>query len=102
RYLLHDRCSPDLLAVAADIANDRTAKRRRRRGLTLLGLLVRTWERTYAEHERAEAVYKYNGAFWDSQAVVATWLAELMSTAWLPSASGRSRAPKDLALPTEL
>jgi hypothetical protein len=101
-YLLHDRYSPDLLAVATHIATDRSAKRRRRRGHALLGLLVRAWDRIYAEHEHAEAVHKYNGFFWDPQPIVATWLAELMSTAWLPSASGRSRAPKDLALPTEL
>lgn len=102
RYHLHDRHSPDLSAVATNIATDRSAKRRRRRGHALLGLLVRTWDRIYVEHERAEAVHKYNRSFWDPQPVVATWLAELVSTAWLSSASGRSRAPKDLALPTEL
>jgi hypothetical protein len=90
RYLLNDRWSPDLDAVIADICHDRNARRRRQRGLHLLGVLVRAWGH-YAEHQHAVAVYGYDGYWLEPREVIATWLARAASESWLPSASGAMR-----------
>jgi hypothetical protein len=99
-HLLEDRWAPDLEFVIAAIAGDRNAKRRRARGLALLGVLSRAWERHYAERQYAQAVYKSYG--WTGSAeVVATWLGRAAESPWLPSASGSTQAPIDLLLPTK-
>lgn len=99
-HLLEDRWSPDLDVVIANISDDRSAKRRRARGLALLRVLSRAWERHYADHQSAQAVHRSYG--WEGRGeVLATWLARAAETAWLPSASGRTRAPIELSLPTE-
>jgi hypothetical protein len=100
-HLIDDRWSPDLDAVTEDIALDRNAKRRRQRGLALLAVLSRSWDRHYADHATAEAVYPYDGYWHQAYDVIATWLARTAESEWLPSASGATRAPIDLALPTE-
>lgn len=99
-YLLDDRWSPDLDAVVADIARDRVAKRRRARGLVLLGVLARAWERHYSEYQSAQAVYE-DYTWRDPKEVISTWLARAAETPWLPGKSGPSRSPMSLLLPTD-
>lgn len=100
RCLLDDRWCPDLDRVIADIAADRAGKRRRQRGLALLGMLARSWERQYADYEKARAVYGSGGYWHDPRPVIATWLARAASEPWLPSAAGSLMAPAELCLPT--
>ncbi len=100
-HLMDDRCSPDLDAVIRHIRLDRDTDRRRRRGLALLGVLARAWDRMYAEHQYAKAVWAYNGNWNESGRVIATWLARAASEPWLPNAKGTLRAPFELYLPTE-
>jgi len=71
-HLMDDRCSPDLDAVIRHIRADSPAARRRRRGLALLGVLVRAWDRMYAEHQYAKAVSAYNGYWNERGQVIAT------------------------------
>jgi hypothetical protein len=101
RYLLDDRWAPDLDAVIRDVCADKNAARRRKRGLWLLGVLARSWDRHYAGHEQARSVYGSDGHWSDPHAVIATWLARAASEPWLPSATGAMQAPIDLCLPTE-
>jgi hypothetical protein len=101
RYLLDDRWSPDLEAVTEDISVESNAKRRRQRGLLLLGVLARSWDRHYAGHEHARAVYGSDGYWMDEHNVIATWLARAASEPWLPSATGVMGPPVELCLPTE-
>jgi hypothetical protein len=101
RHLLDDRWSPDLDAVIEDICTERSAKRRRQRGLFLLGVLARAWDRHYAGHEHARAVFGSDGYWRDEHDVIASWLARAASEPWLPSSTGAMRAPIDLCLSTE-
>jgi hypothetical protein len=99
-YLLDDHDAPDLDAVIGDIVRDRPAAKRRRRSLALLTVLSRAWERHYAAYQTAHAVYDHYS--WKGHhGVTATWLARASEAEWLPSATGRLRAPMDLLLPTE-
>lgn len=100
-HLLDDRWSPDLEAVIADIQSERNRRRRRLRALALLAVLARAWERHYADHERAKAVWGYNGYWQDPHEVIATWLARAATEPWLPSATDALKAPAHLLLPTE-
>jgi hypothetical protein len=101
RYLLDDRWSPDLDQVIEDIRSDKSGKRRRKRGLFLLGVLARSWERYYSGYQNARAVYGQDGYWIDPQEIVATWLARAASKEWLPSGTGTLCAPTELCLPTE-
>lgn len=100
-HLLEDRWAPDLDAAIANICRDRKSRRRRGRALALLGTLARTWERQYAEHQHAKAVYAYDGYYHDPREVTASWLARAASEPWLPSATGAMQTPLALCLPTE-
>jgi hypothetical protein len=100
-HLLDDRWSPDLEAVTADIARDRNVARRRARGLALLAVLSRSWERHYADHQTAKAVYGSDGYWQRPVDVIATWLSSAAEAPWMPSQSGRARPPIELALGTE-
>lgn len=99
-HLMDDRCSPDLDAVIRHICADRDADRQCRRGLALLAVLARAWDRMYAEHQYAKAVSGYNGWHGRGQ-VIATWLARAASEPWLPNAMGTLCAPSELYLPTD-
>jgi hypothetical protein len=99
-HLLDDRWSPDLDAVVIDIQASPT-KMKRKRALALLAVLNRGWERRYAEHQTAKAVYGSYGNWIAVKEIQATWLARLASSAWLPNGNGALRAPSDLALPTD-
>ncbi len=98
--LLDDRWSPELELVVENIQSGPT-KTKRKRALALLAVLSRGWERRYADYQTAKAVVGYNGYWTDAHEVQATWLARLVSTAWLPNGNGALRAPNELALPTE-
>lgn len=100
-HLLDDRWSPDLDAVIADIQMDRNRSRRRRRSFALLAVVARSWDRLYADHATADAVYLANGYWQDPHPIIATWLARAASEPWLISGTGALRAPSELALPTE-
>jgi hypothetical protein len=100
-HLLSDRWSPDLDAVIENIIAGRPGAARRRRAAALLGVLARGWERHYADHTTARAAWGYDGYWHVRGEVIATWLARAASEAWLPSATGSLRAPKDLHLPSE-
>ena len=100
-HLIHDNWSPDLEAVILDIKKDRKTPRRRRRALALLSNLARVWDRTYADHIQAEVVWGSDGYWHRIGDVTASWLAFAASAEWLPSATGRLKAPKDLCLPTQ-
>lgn len=98
--LIDDHWSPDLDAVMSDIAQDRNKSRSRRRALALLGVIVRSWDRRYADHQHARAVYTSYG-LQDPREVIATWLARACTMPWLPSAAGVLSRPMDLCLDTE-
>jgi hypothetical protein len=100
-YLLNDRWSPDLDAVIENICEDQDDERQQRRGLALLGVLARSWDRLYVDHQHAQAVYHYDGYWNNPRDVIATWLARAASEAWLPSADGTMNEPAELCLPTE-
>lgn len=100
-HLIDDRWSPDLDAVIEDIKNDRPGAARKRRAAALLGLLARGWERHFADHASAQAVWGYDGYWHPRGEVIATWLARAASEPWLPCATGALRAPLDLHLPSE-
>jgi hypothetical protein len=99
-YLLDDRWSSDLEAVVEDIQSG-PARFRKRRGLALLAVLSRGWERRYSEYQISECVVGYNGYWTNPREVQATWLARLSAAVWLPNGNGALRAPSQLALPTE-
>jgi len=100
-HLIDDRWSPDLDAVIENIKADRPGAGRKRRAAALLGLLARGWERQFADHATAQAVWGYDG-YWHARGeVIATWLARAASEPWLPCATGALRAPLDLHLPSE-
>ena len=100
-HLINDRWSPDLDAVIEDIKSERAGAARKRRAAALLGLLARGWERHFAEHATAQAVWGYDGYWYERGEVIATWLARAASEPWLPSATGALRAPLDLHIPSE-
>jgi hypothetical protein len=100
-HLIDDRWSPDLDAVIDHIQHERAGAGRRRRAAALLGLLARGWERHFAEHATAHAVWGYDGHWHDRGDVIATWIARAATEPWLPSATGALRAPVDLHLPSE-
>jgi hypothetical protein len=97
-YTLSDLDSPDLRAVAFNIAEDRKATRRRQRASALLGTLGRAWNYLEDEAEVA-AVYDYNG--WNHRGrVKAFWLWSVGSIAWLDDTTGKPRQPLILRLKT--
>ena len=100
-HLINDRWSPDLDAVIENIKSERAGLARKRRAAALLGLLARGWERHFAEHATARAVWGYDGYWYERGEVIATWLARAASEPWLPSATGALRAPLDLHIPSE-
>jgi hypothetical protein len=82
--------------VIENIKNERARAARKRRAAALLGLLARGWERHFAEHSTAQAVWGYDGYWYKQGEVIATWLARAASEPWLPNATGALRAPLDL------
>jgi hypothetical protein len=100
-HLIDDKWAPDLDAVIDNIQHGRPGAGRRRRAAALLGLLARGWERHFADHVTAHAVWAYDGYWNDRGEVIATWLARAATEPWLPSQTGALRAPRELHLPSE-
>ena len=100
-HLINDRWSPDLDAVIENIKGERAGATRKRRAAALLALLARGWREHFGEHATAQAVWGYDGYWYERGEVIATWLARAASEPWLPSATGALRAPLDLHIPSE-
>src|SRR5207245_10758138 len=81
-FLLRDRLSPDLLAVAKDIAKTRVDAKRRGRARALFETLERGWQRLYAAHATAKAAYS-DGWWRTTGDVPATWIAAVAGERWL-------------------
>ena len=98
-YTLQDYYSPDLQAVAEDIANERKARQRRRRAAALLATLGRAWDRNLMDFAEVEAAYDYFQ--WQKKGQVrAYWLWEVGDIAWLDDESGNPRRPVELRVRT--
>ena len=98
-YTLQDYYSPDLQAVAEDIANERRARQRRRRAAALLATLGRAWDRHLIDFAEVESAYDYFQ--WQKKGQVrAYWLWQVGDTAWLDDESGNPRRPVELRVRT--
>lgn len=97
-HTLDDYDSPDLQAVIANIAGERSVHRRRRRALALLSSLSRSWDRLgeFAEVAAAQAYMAWN----TRGSVHSYWLWQAGDVAWLDDAEGVPRRPSDLRLKT--
>jgi hypothetical protein len=98
-HLKQDRLSPDLVAVLRNLAEERIQKTRRERARALLNALSREWERLYASHTDALAVWSY-GSWHVAGQIPATWLAFARDELWLSSEDGVPKPPKELAVRT--
>lgn len=96
-HLIDDHWSPDADIVAADIATF-AVKLRRGRAEALLATLSRGWERRYSEAATAIPAYAYNGYWYRSTEIRATWLARLADVKWMPDAASGLQRPADLQL----
>jgi len=98
-HLKDDTLSPDLVAVLRDIQIERGVRARRERARALLLTLAREWQRLYATHVSAKAVWSY-GSWHTAGTIPATWLARAMDEIWLTSEDGQKKPPRELALRT--
>ena len=95
-YTLDDIDSPDLRAVAGDIAKERKVTRRRERAGALLGALGRAWDRLSESVEVTAAEDHYG---WQLKGQIrASWLWSVGATAWLDDTDGKAQPPLDLRL----
>ena len=98
-YSLQDYHSPDLKAVAEDIANERRKRQRRRRAAALLAVLSRAWERNLTDFAEVESAYAYHQ--WQMKGQIrAFWLWQVGDVAWLDDESGTPRRPIELRIRT--
>ena len=98
-YTLQDYYSPDLQAVAEDIANERQAGQRRKRAAALLATLGRAWDRRLRDFAEVESAYDHFR--WQNKGQVhAYWLWQVGDTAWLDDESGNPRRPIELRVRT--
>ncbi len=98
-YSLQDYHSPDLKAVAEDIANERRKRKRRRRAAALLAALGRTWDRNLSDFAEVESAYDYFQ--WQMRGQIrAFWLWQVGDIAWLDDESGTPRRPIELRIRT--
>ena len=98
-YTLQDYDSPDLQAVAEDIARERGKRKRRKRAASLIETLGRAWERTlsdFAEVDSAQGLYTWNL----KGQIRAYWLWQVGDVAWLDDESGTARRPIELRVRT--
>ena len=97
-YTLDDLDSPDLRAVALNIAKERKVSRRRSRAGALLATLGRAWDRL-EEGSEVDAAQDYYS--WQIKGSTrAFWLWSVGAIAWLDDTDGVPRAPLDLRLRT--
>jgi hypothetical protein len=102
RYATHlkrDHLSPDLAKVLKDLKMERGLRRHRERARALFRTLQRDWDRVFAGHTEATAVY--SSSTWQRAGVIpASWLALLMGEPWLTSEDGRKKPPREVAIRT--
>lgn len=97
-FTLDDFDSPDLYAVARDIAAERKVRPRRERTRALLATLGRAWDRL---EEQCEVSAADDYQRWNDRGIVpAFWLWVLGDIEWLEDTDGVLRAPLDLRLKT--
>jgi hypothetical protein len=97
-YTLDDFDSPDLRAVAFNIAKERKVSRRRSRAGALLATLGRAWDRL-EDGSEVDAAQDYY--YWQIKGSTrAFWLWSVGAIAWLDDTDGVPRAPLDLRLRT--
>ncbi|MGH3079628.1 MAG: sacsin N-terminal ATP-binding-like domain-containing protein [Gaiellaceae bacterium] len=104
RYATHlkdDRTSPALLAVVRDIRRERALGKRQQRARALLAALERNWDRLYADHVTATAVYSY-GSWHPAGEITGSWLAWASDEPWLTTEQGKARAPNELVARTPI
>ncbi len=98
-YSLDDIDSPDLRAVAEDIAADRKVSSRRKRASALLGALSKAWDRLEDESE-VEAVN--DDRTWHQRGRIrAFWLWSTGAIPWLDDTTGSPQAPTKMRLKTD-
>ena len=98
-FTLQDYHSPDLQAVAVDIANERRKGDRRRRAAALLSSLGKAWDRHLIDF--AEVQSAYDRFQWQMKGEMAAyWLWQVGDIAWLDDESGTPRKPFDLRIRT--
>lgn len=97
-FTLDDIDSPDLRAVVADIARERSPSKRRDRAGALLGSLGRSWDRLA---DRADVDAAMDDHRWHVRGTTkAFWLWSVGATAWLDDTLGTPQPPLDLRLKT--
>ena len=98
-YTLQDYDSPDLRAVAEDIARERRKRLRRKRASALLATLGRAWQRSLIEYGEVESAYHHFR--WHRKGQLrAYWLWQVGDIAWLDDESGTARRPAELRIRT--
>ena len=98
-YTLQDYYSPDLQAVAEDIARERGKRNRRKRAAALIETLGRAWERTLSDFAGVDSAY--DQYYWHSKGQIrAYWLWQVGDVAWLDDESGTARRPIELRVRT--
>lgn len=97
-FTLDDYDSPDLRAVAADIATERNPRARRHRAAALLHVLGRAWSRL-SDHDEVAAVRDHY-VWQDRGRTAAFWLWQLRDTPWLDNGDGTPSTPPRLRLRT--
>ena len=98
-YTLQDYYSPDLQAVAEDIASERRAVERRKRAAALLATLGKAWDRHLIDFSEVESAFD-NFRWRIKGQVNAYWLWQLGDIAWLDDESGNPRRPVELRIRT--
>ena len=98
-YTLQDYYSPDLQAVAEDIARERSKRKRRKRAAALIETLGRAWERTLFDFAGVDSAY--DQYYWHLKGQIrAYWLWQVGDVAWLDDESGTARRPIELRVRT--
>ena len=98
-FTLQDFDSPDLQAVAEDIADERLGRQRRRRSAALLATLGRAWDRYLIDFAVVESAYDYFQ--WQIRGQIrAYWLWHVGDITWLDDESGHPRRPAELRVRT--
>ena len=98
-YTLEDYDTPDLRAVAEDIACERLKRPRRKRAGALLATLGRAWQRSLNEYGEVESADNHRRWLRRGQ-IRAYWLWQVGDIAWLDDESGTPRRPAELRVRT--
>ncbi|MFC5253414.1 sacsin N-terminal ATP-binding-like domain-containing protein [Streptomyces nigrescens] len=97
-FTLDDYDSPNLRAVASNIAAEQDPQARRHRAVALFHVLGRAWSRL-SDHDEVAAVYDHY-VWQDRGKTAAFWLWQLRDTPWLDNGNGTPSAPARLRMRT--